>query len=151
MRSMFRRPTRLGVVAGNERWRHFNQGLPFLLAPTLLRQAMPRYKDRTDPKQIEKIERTFPHIIEISVPLGGFGKKLDDMYEWHWARDIEAMRGRGWRDENGRFYVRWCFANVITAQDFVHKFGGSYFLRPDRRHQSLKAECDPTYPELDRK
>jgi len=37
---------------------------------------MPRYKDRTDPKQIEKIERTFPHIIEIIVPLGGFGKKL---------------------------------------------------------------------------
>ena len=112
---------------------------------------MPRYNDPTDPKQIEKIERTFPHIIEISVPLGGFGNKLDDMYEWHWARDIEAMRGRGWRDENGRFYVRWCFANVITAQDFVHKFGGSYFLRPDRRHQSLNAECDPTYPELDRK
>jgi hypothetical protein len=66
---------------------------------------MPRYKDRTDPKQIEKIERTFPHIIEIIVPLGGFGKKLDDMYEWHFARDIEAMRGCGWRDENGRFYV----------------------------------------------
>jgi hypothetical protein len=42
--------------------------------PHFLRQAMPRYKDRTDPKQIEKIERTFPHIIEIIVPLGGFGK-----------------------------------------------------------------------------
>ena len=89
---------------------------------------MPRYKDRTDPKQIEKIERTFPHIIEIIVPLGGFGKKLDDMYEWRWARDIEAMRGCGWRDENGRFYVRWCFANLITAQDFARKFGGSIVM-----------------------
>jgi hypothetical protein len=89
---------------------------------------MPRTKTAPDPKQIEKIERTFPHIIEISVPLGGFGSKLDDMYEWHWAREIEAMRGRGWRDENGRFYVRWCFANVITAQDFAREFGGSIVM-----------------------
>jgi hypothetical protein len=86
---------------------------------------MSRYKGRTDPKEIEK---TFPHIVEMIVPLGGFGKKLDDMYEWHWARDIEAMRGCGWRDENGRFYVRWCFANLITAQDFARKFGGSIVM-----------------------
>jgi hypothetical protein len=39
---------------------------------------MSRYKGRTDPKEIEK---AFPHIIEIIVPLGGFGKKLEDMYE----------------------------------------------------------------------
>jgi hypothetical protein len=61
----------------------------------------------------------------VIVPLGGFGKKLDDMYEWHWAKDTEAMRGNGWRDDGGRFYVRWCFANLITAQDFARKFGGS--------------------------
>jgi hypothetical protein len=46
------------------------------------------------------------------------------MYEWHWARDIEAMRGCGWRDENGRFYVPMV-PNLITAQDFARKFGGS--------------------------
>jgi len=83
---------------------------------------MSRYKGRTDPKEIEK---AFPQIVQMIVPLGGFGKKLDDMYEWHGARDIEAMRGCGWRDETGRFYVRWCFANLITAQDFARKFGGS--------------------------
>jgi hypothetical protein len=47
------------------------------------------------------------------------------MPEWHWAKDTEAMRGNGWRDDGGRFYVRWCFANLITAQDFARKFGGS--------------------------
>ena len=83
---------------------------------------MTRYKGHASSKAIE---REFPHIVEMIVPLGGFGRKLDDMYEWHWARDIEAMRGRGWRDDNGRFYVRWCFANLITAQDFARKFGGS--------------------------
>ena len=84
--------------------------------------SMTRYKGRI---RFKSLERDFPHIVEMIVPLGGFGRKLDDMYEWHWARDIEARRGRGWRDDNGRFYVRWCFANLITARDFARKFGGS--------------------------
>jgi hypothetical protein len=83
---------------------------------------MPRDKGRTDAKEVEK---AFPHIVQMIVPLGGFGKKLDDMYEWHEARGIEAMRGNGWRDDSGRFYVRWCFANLIMAQDFARQFGGS--------------------------
>jgi hypothetical protein len=83
---------------------------------------MTRYKGRTS---TEAIEQPYPHIIEMIVPLGGFGKKLDAMYEWHWARDIEAMRGCGWRDKSGRSYVRWCFFNLTTAHDFARKFGGS--------------------------
>jgi len=69
---------------------------------------MTRYEGRSSASAIEK---DFPHIVEMIVPLGGFGKKLDDMYECHWARDIEAMRGSGRRDESGRFYVRWSFAD----------------------------------------
>jgi hypothetical protein len=83
---------------------------------------MPRYKGRTSTKAIEQ---AYPHIVQMIVPLGCFGKRLDDMYEWHWGRDIEAMRGCGWRDESGRSYVRWCFFILITAQDFARKFGGS--------------------------
>ena len=37
---------------------------------------MSRYKGRTSAKAIEK---DFPHIVEMIVPLGGLGKKLDDM------------------------------------------------------------------------
>jgi hypothetical protein len=61
---------------------------------------MSRY-GRTSAKAIEQ---AYPHIVEMIVPLGGFGKKLDDMYQWHWARNIEAMRGCGWRDKSGRSY-----------------------------------------------
>jgi hypothetical protein len=43
---------------------------------------MSRYKGRTNTKAIEQ---AYPHIVEMIVPLGGFGLKLDDMYEWHWA------------------------------------------------------------------
>jgi len=77
---------------------------------------MSRYKGRTSPKAIE---RDFLHIVEMIVPLGGFGKKLDTMYEWHWARGIEAMRGSGRRDESGRFNVRWCFADPATKEAFA--------------------------------
>jgi hypothetical protein len=47
----------------------------------------------------------YPHIVEMTVPLGGFGRKLDDMYEWHRARGIQDQRGRSWRDENGHDYI----------------------------------------------
>jgi hypothetical protein len=53
---------------------------------------MSRYKGRTSPKAIEQ---AYPHVVEMIVPPGGFGKQLDTMHEWHRARGIEAMRGRG--------------------------------------------------------
>ena len=45
---------------------------------------MTHYKGRTSPKAIE---HDFPHHVEMIVPLGGFGKKLDVMHEWHRARE----------------------------------------------------------------
>jgi hypothetical protein len=70
-------------------------------------------KTRTSAQAIGK---DFPHIVQMIVPLGGFGKKLDDMYDWHWAKDTEAMRGNGWRDDSGRFYVRWAYETPTVAQ-----------------------------------
>jgi len=57
---------------------------------------MSRYKGRTSSKAVE---RAFPHIVEITVPEGGLGKRLDAMYDWRGARGIEAYRGRGRREE----------------------------------------------------
>jgi hypothetical protein len=81
---------------------------------------MSRYKGRTSTKAIEQ---AYPHIVEMIVPLGGFGRKLDDMYEWHRARGIQDQRGRSRRDENGRDYVRWCFADPAMAAAFAKEFG----------------------------
>jgi hypothetical protein len=64
---------------------------------------MSRYKGRTSTKEIEG---AFPHIVEMIVPEGEFGKKLDAMYEWHRARGIKDQRGRSRRDENGRDHIR---------------------------------------------
>ena len=57
---------------------------------------MARYKGRSSSKAIE---RGFPHIVEIAVPPGGLGKRLDAMYDWHRERGIEVHRGSGRRDE----------------------------------------------------
>jgi hypothetical protein len=50
----------------------------------------------------------------MAVPPGGFGKRLDAMYDWHRAQNIEARRGSG-RREQDRDIVRWCFADPNIA------------------------------------
>jgi hypothetical protein len=80
---------------------------------------MSRYKGRANPKSIE---RDFPHIVEMRVPEGGFGKKLDAMYEWHTRRSIRAINSTGRRDETGRDIIRWCFADRALAEAFADEF-----------------------------
>jgi hypothetical protein len=85
---------------------------------------MPRYKGRTS---FKSIERDFPHIVEMVVPLGGLGKSLDAMYAWHHARGIQGMHGRGRREE-GRDYIRWCFADAVLAAAFAREFSDATIL-----------------------
>jgi len=80
---------------------------------------MPRYKGRARAKEIEK---DFPHIVEMRVPAGGFGSKLNAMHQWHQARGIRALNSTGRRDENNRDYIRWCFADPIAAKEFAEAF-----------------------------
>ena len=80
---------------------------------------MSRYKGRTSSKAIE---RDFPHIVETIVPLGGLGKTLDAMYAFHARHGIQAQRGRSRRDEDGRDYIRWCFADPAIAEAFEARF-----------------------------
>ena len=80
---------------------------------------MNRYKGRASAKSIEK---DFPHIVEMRVPLGGFGKTLDAMHEWHTKRGIRAIHSTGRRDEFNRDYIRWCFADAETAAAFASQF-----------------------------
>jgi hypothetical protein len=81
---------------------------------------MSRYKGRANPKSIK---RDFPHIVEMRLPDGGFGKKLEAMYEWHSRLGIRAINSTGRRDENGRDYIRWCFADPKIAEAFASEFG----------------------------
>jgi len=78
------------------------------------------YKGRIGTKETE---RHYPYIVELIVPLKGFGTKLNDMHRWHSTRGIQTQRGRG-RYHDGRHYVRWCFADQKDAKAFQAEFGG---------------------------
>ena len=82
-------------------------------------KLMTRYKGRT---KSSLVERKFPHRVEMIVPEGGFGKRLDEMHEWHRARSLRARFARGRRDANNRDYVTFCFADAAMADSFRASF-----------------------------
>src|SRR5664280_276662 len=88
--------------------------------------GMARYKGRKSPKAIE---RDFPHVVEIAVPPGGLGKRLDAMHDWHRARGIQACLGLGRREE-GRDYLRWYFTRATMAVSFATEFAGTVINPP---------------------
>jgi hypothetical protein len=88
---------------------------------------MARYKGRSTPKSIE---RDFPHIVEMAVPLGGLGRRLDAMHAFHLERGIQSRNGRRRRDQDGRDHIRWCFADAATAEAFASQFGGRRLIEP---------------------
>jgi hypothetical protein len=59
---------------------------------------MSRYKGRTS---LRENESKFPQHVDMMVPEGGFGSRLNAMHDWHDAHGIDAMRGQS-RRENGR-------------------------------------------------
>jgi hypothetical protein len=82
---------------------------------------MSRYKGRQSAKIVE---RDFPHFVDIVVPLGGLGSRLDAMYEFHTMHGIKPQRGKGRHDADGSV-IRWCFANPAVAKSFAAVFGTS--------------------------
>ena len=83
------------------------------------RPTQARYKGRTS---LKSLEQDFPHIVEMILPESDFGKQLDAMYEWHIHQGIRAINSTGRRDENGRNYIRWCFADPKLAEAFASEF-----------------------------
>ena len=71
------------------------------------------------------INRKFPHVVEVIVPAGGLGRRLNTMHGFHAARGIKACLGRGRREES-RDYLRWYFTHAATAEAFAVEFDGSY-------------------------
>jgi hypothetical protein len=74
-------------------------------------------------------KREFPNIVEVAVPRGGLGKRLDAMHTFHAERGIKACLGRGRREDN-QDYLRWYFSDPTTAASFAVEFGGSFLKSP---------------------
>lgn len=69
-------------------------------------------------------EKDFPHFVDMMVPPGGLGNRLDAMYEFHTRYGIRPQRGHGRHDANGSV-IRWCFADEQIARSFATVFGAS--------------------------
>ncbi len=72
-------------------------------------------------------ERDYPNIVELPVPSDGFRDKSVAMVAFHRERRIEIKHGRG-RHGEGRFFVRYCFADPTVADAFQHQFGGERLI-----------------------
>jgi peptidoglycan/LPS O-acetylase OafA/YrhL len=46
----------------------------------------------------------------------------DQFGDWHHTRGVLALHGSGWRDENGRYWIRWCFVDPKLAEAFAAAF-----------------------------
>jgi hypothetical protein len=79
---------------------------------------MTRYKGQ---HRAARIEVEFPHHVDIVIPPGGLGTRLDAMYEFHAQRGIRAQRGHGKHNADGAV-IRWCFADANLAVNFASKF-----------------------------
>jgi len=80
---------------------------------------MTRYKGEL---RATRTEQEFPHHVDIIVPPGGLGRRLDDMYSFHIQNDIKPQRGQGKHNADSAA-IRWCFADASLAAAFASKFG----------------------------
>src|SRR5262249_51775601 len=81
-------------------------------------EPMSRYKSRASAKAVEK---DFPYHVDIAVPPGGLGTRINEMYAFHSRLGIESKRGHGRHDANGSV-IRWCFADKNSAAIFANEF-----------------------------
>jgi hypothetical protein len=85
---------------------------------------MSPYKGRPSAKTIA---REFPFVVEIVVPEGGLGRRLDDMHEFSPpAPDLDHHIPRRRDDEHD--YIRWCFGDLAVAEAFAAQFSGTLIL-----------------------
>jgi len=80
----------------------------------------PHYKSRPSPKGRE---HRFPYHVDVLVPEGGFGARLNTMHAWLEARDVPAVTGHRRHTDRGD-YIRWCFADPDVAVEFANIFDG---------------------------
>ena len=83
------------------------------------RPEMSRYKGQL---KASRVEQDFPHHVDIIVPPGGLGTRLDAMYDFHIQHGIKPKRGHGAHNTDGPV-IRWCFADAETAKAFSVEFG----------------------------
>jgi hypothetical protein len=86
---------------------------------------MSPYKGRPSAKTIA---REFPFVVEIMVPEGGLGRRLEDMHAFHRQRGLTDHHIPRRRDGE-HDYIRWCFKDLATAEAFAAQFSGTLLTK----------------------
>ena len=68
--------------------------------------------------------KELPHLVEILVPPGGLGGRLDEMLAFHRKLGISPHLGKRRAREGD--YLRWRFADLAHAIHFAMKYGGKH-------------------------
>jgi hypothetical protein len=82
---------------------------------------MTRRKGEVTPRQID---RDYPHQVEIAIPEGGLGTRLNAMHEFCHGADFRTCGIGAKRLRTGRDGVRFCFKTPELAEAFQVRFGG---------------------------
>jgi len=91
---------------------------------------MPRYKSESN-KSIA--ERIYPHRVDVTVPPGGLGGRLDGMLEWCRQRGCEWAQHGQRQHEPGQVpvdYARFYFARESDAVAFRQRWNDAEEAKP---------------------
>jgi len=67
-------------------------------------------------------ERSHPYWVDIPIPDGGLGRRLDKMHDWH------RLHGMAVRMGTGTDRARFCFPDQTHAEEFAQAFGAQVRL-----------------------
>ncbi|WP_374303785.1 hypothetical protein [Ferrovibrio sp.] len=76
---------------------------------------MVRYREL---RTIAQLEREFPYIVEVPIPPGGLGRRLDKLEAWLAIRIERKDFGRWGRWRDGRDIAVWAFREPAIASAF---------------------------------
>ena len=88
------------------------------MATLNLKRWNSRYKSS---QSARVIEQRSPHFVDVVVPPGGLGPRLNAMYDFHARHSIQPQRGQ-WRPGRGGGSITWCFADEALAGAFASEF-----------------------------
>jgi hypothetical protein len=79
--------------------------------------------------------RDYPFQVEIDVPEGGLGRRLDELYAA--ASDIAPDHRKSGRRDGIRDWALWCFKSQDEADRFHEKCGGRRLVVTPNRRRSF--------------
>jgi len=86
---------------------------------------MVRYREL---RTIAQLEKEFPYIVEVPIPPGGLGRRLDKLEAWLAAQIDRKDFGRWGRWREGRDIAVWAFRDAAIASAFERQV--STIVRP---------------------